>query len=192
MKTTLLLVGAALLSAGTSAQAQFGQGNRGNNRGNGRNTQGNGGGALPLPEGVERVVSIDAFNILLAQTNRNGQRDLSPIIVRHIYSGGVARLFGGDTVPTELFVTPGAFGGANNGRNGGGNRGGFGQTGIGGAGGGLGGGIGGFGGAFGGAQNTLGAGGGIIGGTGNVDAGNLSTGNIEAFQVRPSALRRRN
>ena len=151
MKKSLFLVGASLLALNISTEAQN-RGNRNNNGGNNnganRNNGGgnNGGATFPLPEGVESVVSIDAYNILMAQTNRDGKRDLSPIIVRHIYSGGVARLFGGSTIPTEQFVSPGTFGGGNNGggQNGGGQNNGFGggvQGGgnLGGAAGGLGG-----------------------------------------------------
>ena len=183
MKTSLFLVGAALLVIGTGAQAQQ-RGFGGNGNGNGRNNAGNnrggnnGGAALPLPEGVESVVSIDAFNILLAQTNRDGRRDLSPSIVRHIYSGGVAKLFGGGSIPTEQFVTPGALGGGNGGSGirGGGQNGGFGGQNSG------------FGGnnGFGGVQNGGFQGGGFQGG------GFGGAGNIGAFQMRPSAFRGRN
>lgn len=180
MKKSLLLVGAALLALGTQAQAQ----NRANNRGGGNNANntnqnrgGNNGGVLPLPEGLESVVSIDAFNILLAQINRDGRRDLSPIIVRHIYSGGVARLFGGSSVPTEQFVTPGTFGGGNGGGNGGARGGGGFQNG-----------------GQNGGQNTGFGGGGTRGGTqggGQNSGGFGGGGNFGSFQMRPS-LRGRN
>ena len=170
MKKSLLLVGATLLALGTQAQAQ----NRANNRGGGNNANNNNnqnrggtnGGVLPLPEGLESVVSIDAFNILLVQINRDGRRDLSPIIVRHIYSGGVARLFGGSSVPTEQFVTPGTFGGGNGGGNGGARGGGFQNGGQNGG------------------QNTGFGGGGTQGGGQN-------GGGFGSFQMRPS-LRGRN
>lgn len=127
MKTSFLLIGAALLTFGAGAQAQN-RGNRNNNRGN-NNRGAQNGATFPLPEGVESVVSIDAYNILVAQTNRNGQRDFSPIIVRHIYSGGLAKLFGGSSVPTEQFVTPGTLG-RNSNNNGGNNNGGGFQNGA--------------------------------------------------------------
>ncbi len=191
MKTTLLLVGAALLtlSAGAHAQNRGNGGNGGNGRGNnnrGGNNGGNGGGAtFPLPEGVESIVSIDAYNILLAQTNRDGKRDLAPIIVKHVYSGGIARLFGGSTVPTEQFVSPGEFGSTNGGGNGGGGFGGGNQNG------GFGGGAGGFGGGgFGGGGF---GGGGFGGNTGGFGGGVSATGGggFGSFLMRPP-LRRRN
>ncbi len=182
MKTSLFLIGAALLTINIGAQAQ----NRGNgrgNQGNQNNGGGQNGGTFPLPEGVEQLVSIDAYNILLAQTDRDGKKDLSPIIVKHIYSGGIARLFGGTTVPTELFVSPGAFGGGNNGGNGGGRGTGVGNGGLGGQNGGLGGG-------FGGVQTGGGGftGGGFTGGgfNGGQTGGGFTGGQNGAFLMRPS------
>jgi len=93
------------------------------------------------------------------------------IIVRHIYAGGIALLFGGTVLPTQPFVSPdsgtSSGGGGNNrsgnNRGGGGNNrgGGIGLQGIGG-GGGLGGGGGGIGGgsSFGGGSSIGGIGGG--------------------------------
>jgi hypothetical protein len=92
--------------------------------------QRSGGGVLDLPEGISRVIAIDAHNILLAETNpevTNEPRKIVPITVRHVYAGGIARLFGGEVVPTEQFVSP-AFNNAGNGNGGNanrGNRGGF-------------------------------------------------------------------
>ncbi len=85
------------------------------------------------------------------------------IIVRHIYAGGIALLFGGTVLPTQPFVSPQQSGGGNGGRgNSGGNRGGVGGFSggqIGGGGGGFGGG--GFGGGgFGGGSSIGGVGGG--------------------------------
>lgn len=77
-----------------------------------------------------------------------------PIIINHVYAGGIALLFGGFAIPTEIFVTPGV-------RGGGGNQG-VGVTGTG-TGGGLGGGIGG-GGGLGGGIGSGGIGGGLGGG----------------------------
>ncbi len=112
MKTPLFLVSATLLALGAGVQAQQ----------NGNQNSGNANSAtLPLPDGVESVISIDASNTLLVQTDRDGKRELGAIIVRHIYSGGIARLFGGGSIPTSQFVSPGVFGGGNNG---GGNNGG--------------------------------------------------------------------
>ncbi len=88
-----------------------------------------GGGVLPLPKGVDRVVSIDAYNELLAEgTDDTGRRIYTPIIINHVYSGGIAALFGGISIPTEQFVSPGAGGGSNRG------GGGFGVRGFGGGG----------------------------------------------------------
>ncbi|HEX9996792.1 MAG TPA: hypothetical protein VGB45_06590 [Abditibacterium sp.] len=165
MKFTNILAGATLFAASFGLVAVVSAQPRGNNR-----AQGAGGGALPLPEGVRRVVSIDAYNVLLAEYERDGQRGMSPIIVRHIYSGGVARLFGGTSIPTEQFISPGATGGAGGAQGGrqgiGGNVGGFGATGVGGNQGGAQGGIGGLGGVNtgGGAQGTTGGFGGGFGG----------------------------
>jgi len=89
------------------------------------------------------------------------------IIVRHIYAGGIALLFGGTVLPTQPFVSPqsSSTGGNRGGSSGGGSRGGLGVAGqigggnsIGGSGGGLGGGIGG--------GSSFGGGGSIGGGIG--------------------------
>ena len=120
MKLPLTLA-ALVVALSTSAMAQ--------NRGNFNQRGGQGGGVLPLPKGIDRVISIDAYNELLAEgTNNDGQRTYTPIIVRHVYSGGIAALFGGISIPTEQFISPGAGG-----RSGGG-RGGFGVTSVGGGG----------------------------------------------------------
>jgi hypothetical protein len=81
------------------------------------NTQG---GTLPLPEGVKRVIAIDAQNQLLAEVeDENGNVEYRSIPVRHVYAGGIAKVLGGDIIPTEPFVSP-AFtnGGAGYGNNG--------------------------------------------------------------------------
>jgi len=130
MKIQLLLglTGALALSAGT-AHAQLGANNNAGNRG-GANGVNRTGGIFSLPQGVQRLVSLDAYNTLLAQTqDDDGTVHYQLIPVRHIYSGGIAALFGGVSIPTAVFVSPGA-GGSNSG--GGGNRGGFGTTTIGG------------------------------------------------------------
>jgi hypothetical protein len=124
MKKSLFLASATLFALSVSASAQqFGNNNQGNNnqgnfnqnnnRNNNRNQ--NGGATLPLPEGVKSLVSIDAYNMLLAEVDNDGQTDYAPIIVRHVYSGGIARLFGGTSVPTDQFVSPGQLNGNNNG-----------------------------------------------------------------------------
>lgn len=79
-------------------------------------------GILPLPDGVERVVAIDAQNSILAQMSPQiGEpRRYSLIQVKHVYVGGIAMLFnGGSIVPTGPFVSPGfAQGGQFGGQNG--------------------------------------------------------------------------
>lgn len=128
---------ALVLSLAPGAFAQ-GRGNfNGQNGQNGGNRGGQNAGVLPLPKGINRLISIDAYNILLAETeNSAGDRGYAPIIVRHVYSGGIAALFGGVSVPTAQFVSPGAQNGGGGGRNGGGRNGGggFGVNGFGGGG----------------------------------------------------------
>jgi hypothetical protein len=58
---------------------------------------------LNVSDGISKLVSIDAQNVLLVQL-ANGEYQLLP--VQHVYSGGIARLFGGATIPTEYFVSP--------------------------------------------------------------------------------------
>ena len=111
-----LLIGAiagALLCTPALAQQQ---------RGNANNNGGAQGGAiLQLPPSVQNVVSIDAFNLLIIASDgeRRGETRYTPTLIKHVYSGGIARLFGGTSVPTAQFATPGQFG--NNGGNGNGN-----------------------------------------------------------------------
>ena len=180
MKITSILAGATLFALGLGAFSSASAQPRGNN-----NRAQGGGAALPLPEGVRRVVSIDAYNVLLAEFERDGKRGMSPLIVRHIYSGGIARLFGGTSIPTEQFISPGVLGGGNNGGQGGigGGIGGFGAGGVGGGQGGVTGiGGGGFGGGgFGGAQG----GGGFGGGFGGAQQGGV--GGFGGFLMRPVA-----
>ena len=85
----------------------------------------NNGGVIPLPKGVRNVISIDAHNTLLAEVeDASGQNsEYVQIPVRHVYSGGIAKILGGNVVSTEQFVSP-AFnkqGGFGNGGNGGNN-----------------------------------------------------------------------
>jgi hypothetical protein len=103
-------------------------------------------------------------------SNPNEGKDYRVIVVRHIYAGGLARLFANATViDTESFVSPAASGGnggsgSRSGRGGGGMGGGGGRGGrASGIGGGLGGGIGGNVGGGGGVSG-LGGGGGFGGG----------------------------
>lgn len=155
MRKSVLFSGAMLLALATGAFAQQGNNNR-------NNQNGGGGGTLPLPEGVNRVISIDAHNYLLAEVDRDGKTGLAPIIIRHVYSGGIAKIFGGTTVPTNIFISPGAMGG-----NGGA------QTGFGGGGGNTGG------------FNTGNTNNGGFGNA-NTNAGGFGNGNFGAFQFRPN------
>lgn len=102
-----------------------------------------------------------------------------PIIVKHIYAGGIALLFGGSVLPTLPFVAPasaaqgggqGGQGGFGGGGQGGGGQGGFGGGGFGGGGGGQ---TGGFGGGGGGQTGGFGGG---IGGIGGQTAGGQTGG----------------
>src|SRR5688500_13602393 len=77
-------------------------------------------GAIKLPDSVRRVISIDAHNILLAEVGDPevpAESEYAALIIRHIYSGGIARVLGGTVIPTEIFVSPafnkGGFGGTN-------------------------------------------------------------------------------
>jgi len=117
MNNTLKVLWAAFSLSAISlpAHAQFGDGQTGRdqtrrqNRGGQPNDRGRGGngGVFELPEGVSRVISIDAQNVLLAEMEgEDGQKEYVAIRPRHIYSGGLARLFGGDVIPTEEFVSP--------------------------------------------------------------------------------------
>ena len=91
-------------------------------RGNGNNNFGAQNGAVfQLPPSVRNVVSIDALNMIIIASDgeREGETVYTPTIIQHVYSGGIARLFGGTAVPTAQFVTPGLMnGGGNNGNNG--------------------------------------------------------------------------
>lgn len=128
-----------------------------------RRPAGQGGGVLTLPQGVKRVVSIDAYNMLLVEVDRDGKPAYTTMPIKHVYSGGIASLFGGTTIPTAQFVSPAAAGG--NGAGGTAQRAGRGQgfgvtgTGFGNNTGGFGGGgnAGGVGGLFGGFGGGLGA-----------------------------------
>ncbi len=160
MKRLLLgAIAGALLC--TPALAQQTPGNAGNNFGAQNGNQN--GAVLELPPSVQSVVSIDAFNMIIIASDGElpGQTRYTPAIIKHVYSGGIARLFGGFSVPTAQFVSPGNLNGNGLGNNGQGNNGnqngGFGGNQNGGFGGNQNGGFGGFGG--GGFQNGGGFGG---------------------------------
>ncbi len=79
------------------------------------------GGMLQLPTGIEALVSIDAHNILIAQTRDTqnpDQRHFARIVPQHIYSGAIARILGGTIIPTEQFLVPGGALGNGNARRG--------------------------------------------------------------------------
>ena len=67
---------------------------------------GAGGAVFQLPPSVKNVVSIDAHNLLIIESERNGQTQYTTSLVKHVYSGGIARVFGGTVVPTAVFVSP--------------------------------------------------------------------------------------
>ena len=146
MTKSLLLGGALCLlcAAPASAQNRAPQNNQFNGQGQGQSN----GAVFPLPPSVTNVVSIDAQNILIIESHTNGRTQYTPMIVKHVYSGGIARLFGGSVVPTAQFASPGLLGiGQNNpvsgssGVNGSGVSSFGGNTGIGGNGGNFGGGF---------------------------------------------------
>ncbi|NCO33319.1 MAG: hypothetical protein AUJ92_12115 [Armatimonadetes bacterium CG2_30_59_28] len=63
--------------------------------------------ALPLPDGVNSVTSYDPQNsIIAAYTGEDGRLHYEVIPLRHVYSGGIARIFGGAVIPTQSMVTP--------------------------------------------------------------------------------------
>ena len=144
---TLIFCGLAgpLLASPAFAQPAL---NGANNNAFGRND----GAIFQLPPRVNNVVSIDAFNMLIlaSEGERPGETQYTPTIIQHVYSGGIARLFGGTAVPTAQFVTPGQFGNNGNNNNNGG------VAGVGGNNGGFGGNT--NNGGFGGAQNGFGGG----------------------------------
>ena len=111
-----LLFGAlagALLCTSALAQPQRG--------GDNTNFGAQNGAVFQLPQGVQNIVSIDALNtiIIASDGEQPGQTRYTPLRIKHVYSGGIARLFGGLVVPTAQFATPGAFvNGANGNQNG--------------------------------------------------------------------------
>lgn len=123
MKPTTIAL-ALLATLGASVPATWAQPARG---------QGGaaGGGVFALPPGVKRIISIDAHNMLMVEVERDGKSAYTTMPARHVYSGGLARLFGGTSIPTAQFISPaaGGMGGQMAGRGAGG---GIGMTGIGG------------------------------------------------------------
>ena len=73
------------------------------------------GGVLPLPDGVEKLVALDAQNRILAQLRpaADEPQQFRLLEVKHVYVGGIVALFGGTVIPTGPFVSPG-FAGMNN------------------------------------------------------------------------------
>ena len=67
------------------------------------------GGVFPLPDGVERLVGLDAQNVAVAQMRPEVGQDRQYRLIRpkHVYVGGIVALFGGTIVPTTPFVSPG-------------------------------------------------------------------------------------
>jgi len=65
------------------------------------------GGVLPLPEGVQSVTSYDPQNsLIVAYTGQDGRLHYEVIPLKHVYSGGIAMIFGGNVIPTQAVVTP--------------------------------------------------------------------------------------
>ena len=75
---------------------------------NATGAQASGNGVLPLPDPIDRVVGLDATNVVLAQTHPTDTEPSSMhvIKIKHVYAGGIAMLFGGSTIPTAPFVSP--------------------------------------------------------------------------------------
>ena len=99
----------------TPALAQQAPDNANNNFGN------QNGATFQLPPSVQNVVSIDALNMIIIASDgeQPSQTRYTPTIIQHVYSGGIARLFGGYSVPTAQFASPGTlnnngFGNQNN------------------------------------------------------------------------------
>lgn len=71
------------------------------------------GAVFPLPDGVQQLTAVDPQNVLIAQTQDvdTGQKGYHLITVRHLYAGGIARLFGGTVIGTQMFVSPAQSGG---------------------------------------------------------------------------------
>lgn len=85
-------------------------------------------GVLAPPSPVTNVISIDAHNTLLIESQpqnasqKDANKEYSLAVPLHVYSGGIARLFGGTVVPTEVLILPESalrsnFGNVNSGGN---------------------------------------------------------------------------
>ena len=160
----------ALLCAASGAQAQFGGGtqlgggspfggrpfsnpgapggggfsNGGNQNASNQGRNNNNGAVLQLPQDVERLVAVNAYNTIIIQNKANTLKPLYQTYkTQHIPASGIARLFGGTVITTEEllgldqvggFGNNGGFGGgfSNSGNFGGGfGQNGFGQNGLG-------------------------------------------------------------
>lgn len=67
-------------------------------------------GALTPPPEISNIVSIDAHNVVLVESQNpdvpSEPKQYSLYVPRHIYSGAIARLFGGSIISTESMVIP--------------------------------------------------------------------------------------
>jgi len=109
MKKHLLILSAALLASAALAQAAPAQAPLASTTSQAQ------GGVLPLPDGVDRLVGLDAQNTAVAQMRPEVGQDVHyhVILVKHVYVGGIVALFGGTIVPTAPFVSPGMAQGGN-------------------------------------------------------------------------------
>jgi len=79
------------------------------------NAQSGAQGVLRLPDNVTSITSVDAHNLIILETQESSELDDAPrqyslYVPRHIYSGALARLFGGTVIPSELLISPGTAG----------------------------------------------------------------------------------
>jgi len=67
-------------------------------------------GVLTPPPEITSIISIDAHNTVLIESQNpdapNEPKQYSLSVPRHIYSGSIARIFGGTIIPTEVLVIP--------------------------------------------------------------------------------------
>ncbi|MBI3923301.1 MAG: hypothetical protein HY318_17910 [Armatimonadetes bacterium] len=65
-------------------------------------------GVLPLPEGITSVVGLDAQNAVVVAAESDGKEPAryALIYTKHVYAGGIARLFGGSVIPTSMLASP--------------------------------------------------------------------------------------
>jgi hypothetical protein len=71
---------------------------------NAQQAQIGGAGVLQPPADISQIISIDEHNSVLIESA--DPKEYSLALPRYIYSGGVARIFGGTIIPTENFVIP--------------------------------------------------------------------------------------